>query len=658
MGWEAKTKHAAYTVTPSIQVTAEPGQQEAGPAQQDAGNVGTAPWSDVALAVPDAPEPGKAVGQPVLVGGADLVDSTATLLAYVSPEQSGTQPRPREVLFATVTEEAEAKLLEALATSAPTQTVQVDKQLTERLPLDDQHDVYGSLVAAAKSVNKHLKDGEQPGKVESCLVKVKAAQHALEMAKADAADSGPDDQLMLQHYQTHLDGLAARINGDISAAYDQGGKVPMVTEYLHTKTVTIAEEQPVPVEGLLATTTRNASRLAPTIDSHTGLASWDGTSRTKADGKEYGIDLGDGYTAVYRPYGLNDPSTHEYTLRGQLEVHAPQGSGHGHDLVRKLGELNLVNRPMSHAEGEWAYLHANLVAQGLEKRSKVKAAMKAADSMESMELQEVFHARAHEAVGLDEPGLHKLAKQFQLEAAARCLPKKVRLLRDAVAGYTGHNSGDDLAASPGYDPTPNISGGWLTWGRFDVIGSTDAIAKAWEGKSFIHQVNGSNLTKMLTTGVLASTERRALMGVQAGLGMSEDSDKYTGGANSVFLRAKNTKAHLGGPVLVWDNPAVLLARADYYAYPADHFGAINPHHHNTGSSMTRDPYKIAEFAGNYKNEIMFRNGLDLFGAEAPSRIICSSSDERDKILTLLGDKGITTLGGKPVTHVVTTKGTP
>lgn len=74
--------------------------------------------------------------------------------------------------------------------------------------------------------------------------------------------------------------------------------------------------------------------------------------------------------------------------------------------------------------------------------------------------------------------------------------------------------------------------------------------------------------------------------------------------------------------------------------------------------MTRDPYKIAEFAGNYKNEIMFRNGLDLFGAEAPSRIICSSSDERDKILTLLEDKGITTLGGKPVANVVTTKGTP
>lgn len=41
------------------------------------------------------------------------------------------------------------------------------------------------------------------------------------------------------------------------------------------------------------------------------------------------------------------------------------------------------------------------------------------------------------------------------------------------------------------------------------------------------------LADILATGVLASTERRAVMGVVTELGMSEESDKYSGGASSV-----------------------------------------------------------------------------------------------------------------------------
>jgi hypothetical protein len=48
--------------------------------------------------------PGLITGGPLLVGGADLVDSLSTLVAYNSSNQAG------EVLHATVTEEAEGKL--------------------------------------------------------------------------------------------------------------------------------------------------------------------------------------------------------------------------------------------------------------------------------------------------------------------------------------------------------------------------------------------------------------------------------------------------------------------------------------------------------------------------------------------------------------------
>jgi hypothetical protein len=175
---------------------------------------------------------------------------------------------------------------------------------------------------------------------------------------------------------------------------------------------------------------------------------------------------------VYRPHAANDPAAAEYSMRGQLEVHAPQGSGHGPEMVRRLGQLHLVNRPLTAAEGEWTYLRANITAQGLDKNKAVVGAVTAARAMEDLQLQEIFYERQHELAGLGEPALQHLAREFQLEAAARCLPKKTALVRDAVAAAAGYSSGMALATSPGYDPVPKRSGGWLTWGRFDVAGKT------------------------------------------------------------------------------------------------------------------------------------------------------------------------------------------
>jgi hypothetical protein len=52
------------------------------------------------------------------------------------------------------------------------------------------------------------------------------------------------------------------------------------------------------------------------------------------------------------------------------------------------------------------------------------------------------------------------------------------------------------------------------------------------------------------------------------------------------------------------------------------------------------------------NEVMVRHGLDLFGAEAPSRIFCSSATERKQVLDLLKSRSITHLAGTPVDQVV------
>src|SRR5205823_6682921 len=112
-------------------------------------------WNDAAVPVPQAGEPGNVAGVPLLVGGADLVDSVATVISYEGPGG------PREVLHATVSEAAEGKLLEALALSEEKLVpITVEKEIDGRLPMDEQHQLFDQVEKAVKSVNHHLKSGD------------------------------------------------------------------------------------------------------------------------------------------------------------------------------------------------------------------------------------------------------------------------------------------------------------------------------------------------------------------------------------------------------------------------------------------------------------------------------------------------------------------
>jgi hypothetical protein len=291
----------------------------------------------------------------------------------------------------------------------------------------------------------------------------------------------------------------------------------------------------------------------------------------------------------------------------------------------------------------------NITAQGLKNADGMKGALNTAKGLEDLQVQELVHQRAESLIGLNEDELHYQVKRIQLEAAQKALPKKVAVLREAVAKATGFDSGDALAASAGYQPTPSASGGWLTWSRFDVTGKANQIKQAFSGKSLTHSIGSGSMLDLFSTGVLASTEKRAVMGIGSGVGMSEHDDKYTGGANSVFVRVASTPANHGKGHLVWDDPSVLMRRSDYYAYNGDHYG-VSPDKKKI-SGLTRDPLKIATHTSS-GNEIMFRDGIDLLGAEAPSRVICSNQDERTSLLAHFKARGITHFGGKPVEDVV------
>jgi hypothetical protein len=618
------------------------------PDPDEAGDSGAsksgASWDDAATPVPATAPPGELKGVPLLAGGADLEDSLATLVAYQGPEGV------REVLYATVAEDAEPKLVEALSLSEQKLVpVVVNKEINGRLPLDAEHTLYEQLAGVAKSVNHHLK--AQDAIPAHTLANYEKAVTTLQELKAGSPTEA--ERQMIDGYLAAADSIHQRIKSPNALPYDQGGKVPLVEPHQISQLVAVTEYVPAPAEGtpenLRPAQLRDATRVAPSLDA-AGVASWDGKARSKASGKEYAIDLGDGYTAVYRPYGAAGQAAADFSHRGALEVVAPPGAGHGPQLVTKLGELNLVNRPLSKAEGEWAFLQRNVWAQQLDRHKAVGGAMAEAAGLDDAVTELLVAERQHEALGMGEKALHGFARSLRLEAEARALPHKVRLVREAVAKETGWGSGAALAASPGYDPTPRASGGWLTWDRFDVAGAVGEVDKAFGKRGLTHRVTGHNLTDLLTSGVLASSERRRLMGVASGKGMSETSDMKTGGAKSVFLRV--SAAPTSGPSLHWADASRLLRRSDWYAYGSDHFGSLNPQSGHPVSGQTRSPVAVAGFSSNSGNEVMFKHGIDLLGAEAPTKIVCGSAKERSSILSLLKARGIDKLGGRSVEEVV------
>ncbi|MEU6352154.1 hypothetical protein ABZ896_22940 [Streptomyces sp. NPDC047072] len=591
--------------------------------------------------VPAAPPVGQPTGAPILVGGDDFINSEAALVAYDSADG------PREVLLTHVSEEAEEKLLDALhIPGTHMEDVEVEEEVKARLSLD-QDKKLGELTSTAVSSVQHKLKNQLPMS-DASIAKHQAAVDAVSAVLNDPTISDAE-KAMAQHYMDQLDQVKDKIDNG-------GAPLPWMSPYEVTETKVVTKQVSVPdtdpEPGTLHATVREASRIKASLDPETGQSSWDGVARSHATGTEYEIDMGDGWKAVYRPYKDNDPSNTEYSLRGQLEVHAPPGAGHGKELVERLEQLHLMNQPMTAAEGEWTYLANNISAQGLGNAAGMKAAMETAQGLQDLQVQEIVHKRMETLMGLDSEALHTQMKRIHLEAAQKVLPMKVEVVRDAVAKASGFADGDALAASPGYQPTPATTGKWLTWSRFDVTGKQEEIKEAFKGRSLTHSLGSGDLGSLLSTGVLASTEKRAVMGIGSGVGMSEEDDKMTGGANSVFLRVQHSGSDLGKGVLIWDDPSVLMQRSDYYGYASDHYGAINPNHYKySKDAITRDPMKIAKF-GYDGNEVMFGNGIDLLGTEAPSRIVCKSAGERSTILASFAARGITELGGKPVEDVL------
>ena len=132
-----------------------------------------------------------------------------------------------EVLFCTISEAAEQKLLEALApTEQKLIPVTVTNTYSGRLDFDKEEQIYENLVAAAKSINTHLKAGDGiPEHTSERVHKVSAKLAEMKAAANPALDG------MIAFYSPLVSALSDRIDPDFSTPYTEGGKTPQVAAF-------------------------------------------------------------------------------------------------------------------------------------------------------------------------------------------------------------------------------------------------------------------------------------------------------------------------------------------------------------------------------------------------------------------------------------------
>lgn len=594
-----------------------------------------------------------ALGMPFLVASPDIEDQSMTVTYYDSPDND--PEKGRMVLFAKLVGDGENKLLDAIKIDdLETINPEADRVLNS----DKKHDLYPKLLKFAKSINHHKVNGSTvPDATVSGLSNLSSEIDMLiEKNKNNPPVNDPhtlalhnEELKMLEHYKEA-----------VTMLQKAEGKTPKFKQYLMAKELFDTKAIGATDEEALLAKRFKGSRIDGSINGDRAL--WDGESRQRKDmyGHEYVIDLGDGYTAVYHP---NDSSV-PFSYRGTVEVISPKGTNNGEMMLSKLQKLHLeAAPPRSLEEIEAMYLERNVWAQNLTDDPEYKHIKKEiADVKLKLEAEITAQMEMASASELSEEEQKVFAKLMVQEAERATITHRTAKLKqffeNQMKAKGKLKEGQRLEDLPGYQPVPKaVEGkkGFHVWNRFDV--TPDEIKKKFSGKKVVHYV-GSNSDMNRTDricaiieagGIIASTEMRSRMGIKVKT-MSPEADQASGGANYAFCRLQSASS-LKGQDFVWE-PETMLQRSDWFAASSDVYGAINKaDSHYNQSILTKDFDKLKEHSGS-SNEIMFKNGIDIFGQHAPSTIYAESISDRERILKSFAKVSVTHLKGKPVEDVV------
>lgn len=588
-----------------------------------------------------------ALGKPILIGGEDLEDMAATVVAYQDPDTG----EFRNVVFTKVRPVAEEKIMAALAAAQGQQymTVVKEEAVHGRADFDLQHNVAENIVKYAKSVNYHRGNGNPPPPhTQQGITELRAL-----------LDQLAGDQTLTEGEREILDGYRKDLS-EIEHAWHSGAKTPRKDYGPRQGQVVrrIKETVPVPQpDGSgpgFVVEERDGSRIKP--EEKGGIAYWNGKDRSPSPGKEIVITFDDGWKAIYHPHAKSYKVP--WSFAGTLELHAPADADPG-DIPRHLERLYLQGRPMGREEAELIYLERNAWAQGLTGTPEYRAIQdKAAARVAEIGAEILFQLSPEDLADLEQ-----VAARAHLEAQRRAMREKIHDMQRLFEQKMGLAEGA-LKTLPRYKPTPvwepvhnpsagivadtQSPGGHFVWTRFDV--DPAAVKAAFKNRVIGHDLTGDrleNLRRIIQgTGILAAQEKRLQMGAMPKGGtMSPESDQSSGGAAYVFLRVGSA----GKYDIEWD-PAVLLERSDWFFRNSDQFGATNPDDVHWKSTMKTD-IQSAAAATSSSNEITFKNGIGLFGRYAPKRIRVGAAN-REKVIGWFKEIGVTHLGGRPVEEVV------
>jgi len=222
-----------------------------------------------------------------------------------------------------------------------------------------------------------------------------------------------------------------------------------------------------------------------------------------------------------------------------------------------------------------------------------------------------------------------------------------KYLIDAISARTGV---DDITQLSTYDPVPEmgtlhkkdspirIKGGW-SYFKAPLL-EIDPELKDYHPFTYLHGDLKEILSSILDKeGLLCSRMERERLGVNRhGVG---GLDMFSGGADYVFCHLEHD-IHAGDLVFKPE----LLNRLDQIGHRSDQWGQVTPEAENT--RIVPDDYH-----SNYMYEIMFKNSINLL--DYLERINVRSEEQKEEIIKVFKDKGISFLGEKTLDELVQVK---
>lgn len=478
------------------------------------------------------------------------------------------------------------------------------------LPESVNDPYWADILKAAKSYNAHLKpghpvyDGAIPAHTQELI-------NNLAQKLAAAANAGDPAAIYYKNYVNYLkaevDGLKP-LGGQVGNFLDQYKPAPPA-----------AASSPVRRSGVGVSP---GSPMAAGVRNRNGRIYYEAGNDQAFRGSGLNIDWNNGIRANYTPHSGDN----YYSKQGrmQVQIDGDLSGGRLNDFLNGLNEIGLDGRLGTRDDMELMYLAKTAYARA----HVTPADVGVTTAMNARQRIDRYRDWWNRTLGVDDvtqlPGY------------------KVDPVYDSPAASTGAKSGEF---------------GMPHWRRFDV---GDADLAQLDGYSLGHGLNslyggGPTLEKLQmileANGSLISTEEKFRLGIPLST-TSPEKDQVTGGASYAFTRIHAPAGLKSSPYNLFFSPELLLD-TDTISYDHDKFGDVHPGEIQADRLRNVNDWRDIAIGGRRSrptNETIIKRSISLTDHLVGVR--CETAAEKQAVIALLRQNGITRLGGKPLSQAV------